>query len=288
MRRFARACGAALRGLAIFLVLSSAPAAGGDDGVLLLATTTSVRDTGLLDELLPDFTRRTGLPVKTIAVGSGAALRMGRDGNADVLLTHAPDAEQVLVEAGALVSREPFMENFFVVIGPDDDPADVRAADDVRDAYRRIAASGARYVSRGDDSGTHMREREILAAAGLPEKGGWEAFQATGAGMGLTLQVAGERRAYTLSDLGTYLAYAERIDLAVLSKPEERLRNVYSVLRVNPERAPGVNAEGAAAFEAFLLDPEVQRRIGEFGRARFGRPLFVPLRAARAGDAAEG
>jgi tungstate transport system substrate-binding protein len=261
--------------LPVVLVGVSAPA---EERALLLATTTSVRDSGLLDELLPLFRERTGIRVKTIAVGTGAALRMGSEGNVDTLLTHAPEAERELVASGALVSRRPFMENHFVIAGPPEDPAGVRAAASAPDAYRRIAAAAAPYVSRGDDSGTHKRELALLRAAGLAAAGGWKGFHQTGAGMGLTLQVAGQRRAYALTDIGTFLAYRQRIGLEALSPPDPELRNVYSLLRVNPARfAKRINAEAAQRFEAFVLDADIQRRIGRFGVARFGRPLFRPL-----------
>jgi tungstate transport system substrate-binding protein len=260
------------------LLLCALAGCGSRGEQILLATTTSVQDSGLLDTLLPVFLERTGIRVRVVAVGSGAALRMGADGNADVLVTHAPEGEESLVASGAALARRPFMENYFVIAGPSEDPANVRGAASAADAYRRIAASGAAYVSRGDDSGTHRREQALLREAGLGAEGGWPGFASSGGGMGLTLQVAGERRAYTLSDLGTFLAFAQRVDLAALSKPSPDLRNVYSVLRVDPERFAGrINAEGAQRFEAFLLDPDTQRRIGAFGRERYGRPLFRPL-----------
>jgi len=260
------------------LLLCALAGCGSRGEQILLATTTSVQDSGLLDTLVPVFLERTGIRVRVVAVGSGAALRMGADGNADVLLTHAPEGEESLVASGAALARRPFMENHFVIAGPEEDPADVRGAASAADAYRRIAASGAAYVSRGDDSGTHRREKALLHEAGVDAVGSWPGFASTGSGMGGTLQVAGERRAYTLSDLGTFLAFAQRVDLVALSKPSPDLRNVYAVLRVNPERFPGrVNAEGAQRFEAFLLDPDTQRRIGAFGREHHGRPLFRPL-----------
>ena len=273
--------------LAVWLLLLPALLAGAcspaEEGALLLATTTSVRDSGLLDELLPLFRERTGIRVKTIAVGTGAALRMGSEGNVDVLLTHAPEAERELVASGALVSRQPFMENHFAIVGPPEDPAGVRAAASASEGFRRIAEAEAPYVSRGDDSGTHKRERALLRAAGLDPAGGWEGFHQTGSGMGLSLQVAGQRRAYALSDIGTFLAYQQRIGLEALSRPGPELRNVYSVLRVNPARFGDRGyAEAARLFEAFLLDEDIQQRIGRFGVARFGRPLFHPLSAESA------
>ena len=261
----------------LLVALQNGPAIA-EDATLLLATTTSVRDTGLLDTLLPSFQAESGIAVKPIAVGTGAALRMGAEGNVDVLLTHAPEAEVELVRSGVLVERQPFMENYFVIVGPQKDPAGVRAAESAAAAFRRIAAAGAPYVSRGDDSGTHKRERALLRAAGLDTAGGWEGFSQTGSGMGLTLQVADERHSYTLSDIGTYLAYAKRIEIRALSKPDPELRNVYSVLRVNPARfEKPIDAAGAERFAAFLVREDTQATIGAFGVERFGRPLFTPL-----------
>ena len=251
-------------------------AAGAAEPSVLLATTTSVQDSGLLSELFPEFETRTGIRVQVVAVGSGAALRMGADGNADLLLTHAPAGEQELVASGAVVSRTPFMENFFVLVGPPEDPARASEAASAAQAYQRIAALPAPYVSRGDDSGTHRRELELLTAAGLDP--GWPGFASTGAGMGLTLQVAGEKRAYALADLGTHLAFRERTGLVVLSKPDASLRNEYSILRVSPERFPRVNAEGARRLEAFFLEAATQQRIAAYGRERHAQALFRPLR----------
>jgi tungstate transport system substrate-binding protein len=258
------------------LVLGAVPAAAGDDSVLL-ATTTSVRDSGLLGALLPTFSERTGIRVRVVAVGTGAALRLGADGNADLLLTHAPQAEEELVSSGAAVSRTPFMENHFVLGGPPEDPAEVRQATSPEEAFRRIAAAQAPYASRADDSGTHKREKALLEGAGLDPAGGWPGFAKTGSGMALTLQVAGERRAYVLSDAGTFLAFQEHTGLVALSQPVPALRNVYSLLRVDPERFPRVRAEAARKLEAFFVEPATQERIAGFGRERFGRPLFRPL-----------
>ena len=272
-----------LRVLAIPIAVACLAPSANADRELLLATTTSLRDSGLLSEILPPFEARSGIRVRAVAVGSGAALRMGADGNVDALLTHAPDGEQELVDSGAVVARRPLMENHFVLAGPPADPAGVAAAATIDEALRAIAALPAPFVSRGDDSGTHRREVALLRSAGLDPKGGWTGFVRTGAGMGNTLQVAGERRAYVLSDLGTFLAFRERTDLVALSRPEPRLRNIYSVMRVNPDRF-GVHAEEALALETYLLAEDTQLRIGAFGRERFGRPLFYPLhpKAARA------
>ena len=230
---------------------------------IILATTTSVRDTRLLDTILPAFTEASGVEVRVIAVGTGAALRMGREGNADVLLTHAPASEEALVEEGIVHSRTPFMENYFVIAGPADDPAGVSGASSPEEALQRIAATNAPFVSRNDDSGTHKREVELIRA---------------GSGMGQSLQVAGERRAYILSDIGTFLAFQPKVGLKILSGQSAALRNVYSVLQLDPSRQRNeAVGQAAEAFERYLLSPGVQRTLAGFGRERFGRPLFVPL-----------
>ena len=245
---------------------------------LLLATTTSVRDSGLLDELLPDFQSETGIRVRVAAVGSGAALRMAAAGNVDALLTHAPSGEEELLAAGLVASRIPFMENHFVIAGPPADPLEIARAESAVDAVRRLAAGQASWVSRDDDSGTHRREQALLTAAGIDPAQGWPGFIRTGSAMGLALQVAGEKRAYILSDLGTFLAFRQRTELvALFSRADESLRNVYSYLRVDPQRFERVHAEEAKALEAFLLRPETLARIGSFGRERFGRSLFRPI-----------
>lgn len=266
--------------LLAFAVLGSwlaSPSVASAADRLLLATTTSVRDSGLLETILPTFEARTGIEVQVVAGGTGTALRMGSEGNADALLVHAPAAEAEVVASGAALGRRPFMENHFVLAGPESDPAGVARAESPAAALRAIAAGQHPYISRGDDSGTHKREVALFTGAGLDPKGGWDGYVRTGSGMGLTLQVAGERRAYTLSDLGTFLAFRERTGLVALSNPTDALRNVYSVLRIDPERFPKVNAEAAEKLEAYLIEPDVQQKIAAFGRERFGRSLFRPL-----------
>lgn len=259
-----------------------------DESSMILATTTSVRDSGLLDALLPEFSKQSGIEVRVIAVGSGAALRMGREGNADVMLTHAPEAEGEMVAEGIVTRRTPFMENYFVIAGPAEDPATIATAPSAVEALRRIARTRSRWVSRADDSGTHQREQQLFEAAGLDPSASWEGFERTGSGMGLSLQVAGEFRAYILSDIGTFLAFQKRIDLVILSKPAEDLRNVYSVLQIDAARLarPIASAEGEA-FERFLLDAATQDRIARFGDEQYGRPLFTPLHPHADADATD-
>ncbi len=269
----------ALAGLLGGLVLCVGPAAAAEpERSLLLATTTSVQDSGLLDALLPVFTQETGIKVRSVAVGTGAALRMGREGDVDVLLTHAPESEKALLEEGSIDRRVEIMENFFVLVGPKDDPAGIRSAASIADALRTLDAKRAPFVSRADDSGTHKREVALLTAAGLDPKGGRPGWTRTGSGMGLSLQIASEKQAYILSDIGTFLAFEARTGLDVVSGPEAALRNVYAVLRVSPERFPKVHRAEADAFIDWFARPDVAARVADFGVARFGRALFVPIR----------
>ncbi|RIK96731.1 MAG: tungsten ABC transporter substrate-binding protein [Proteobacteria bacterium] len=263
------------------LALAAATARAEDGRPLVLATTTSVRDTGLMDELIPRFEKESGIHVQLVAVGSGAALAMGEKGDADVLLTHDPDGERALVERGALVDHVAFLENFFLIAGPPDDPAGVAQAADGASALRRIAGAKAPYASRGDDSGTHKRERKLFRAAGLAADPTWDGFVRTGLGMGATLQVAGEKRAYALSDTATFLAFRERTGLApALDARTPDLRNVYAVSRPNPAKLPAgrVDVEGGKRLAAFLTAPATVVRIAELGAER-GEPLFRPIAA---------
>ncbi len=245
---------------------------------ILLATTTSTRDAGLLDSILPEFERRTGYRVKVIAVGSGQALELGRRGDADVVLAHAPEAERVLADSGYVLNRRQVMHNDFLFVGPASDPAGLRGLNDARAAIRRLGAGRGVFVSRGDQSGTHQLERRLWRHAGLkpPAGGGTPWYLESGQGMAATLQMADEKRAYTISDRATYLAWRDRLQLLPLVEGDSLLYNVYHVMEVNPRNAPRVNVAGARALAGWLVAPETQRRIGEFGRSRFGQSLFIP------------
>ena len=266
-------------GLAAVFLLVNSPAPGlfaADETPrsVLLATTTSVQDSGLLEVLLPAFTRETGIPVRAVAVGTGAALRMGAEGNADLLLTHAPEAEVALLRDGALSRREIIMENYFVLAGPAGDPAGVRTSAGVIEALGRIHSRQLPLVSRADDSGTHKREVALIREAGLDPDARWPGLTRTGSGMGISLQVAGQRNAYILSDMGTFLAFRDRTGLVALSRQEASLRNVYSVLTVNPDRFPRVRVAEARRLATFFQSESARAIIREFGTLRFGRPLF--------------
>jgi len=256
--------------------LGSGAAAAEEAKAVILATTTSTQDSGLLDAIVPVFEKQCGCRVKTIAVGSGQAMAMGRKGEADVLLVHSPADEEKLVAEGFGVNRRLVMHNDFVVLGPAADPARIRAKRSAAEAFQAIAASGSLFLSRGDNSGTHSREKGLWKAAALDPKGAW--YQQTGLGMGETLNVASEKGGYLLADRGTYLARnkARPLALEVLVQGEPLLLNVYHVIEVSPARWPKVNAAGAKAFADFLVSVPTQEVIGRFGAKEMGAPLFIP------------
>ncbi|HUG93014.1 MAG TPA: substrate-binding domain-containing protein [Planctomycetaceae bacterium] len=239
---------------------------------LTLATTTSTRDSGLLDVLVPVFEQETGLRVKVVAVGSGQALELGRRGDADVLLTHAPEAERRFMAEGFGEKRGDVMHNDFVLVGPDHDPAGVRGETSITQAFRRISETGSRFVSRGDESGTHLKEQQIWSEAAVEHGGDW--YLSAGTGMAEALRLASHKRAYTLSDRGTWLSQRARLELAVLVEGDALLRNPYAVIVVNPARHPQVHAGAARRFAEFLLSPPARKIIREFGVREFGEPLF--------------
>ncbi len=251
---------------------------------LLLATTTSLQDSGLLDVLIPLFEKESGYVVKTVAFGSGQAMKMARKGEVDVLLVHSPEAvKRFLVEGGGSASQS-VMHNEFVVVGPASDPARVRGSRNGIEAFRKIAAGKAPFFSRHDDSGTHVREMELWKAAGVsPQDRKWYQ-RTTGLGMGQTLFVADERKAYTLSDRATYLALKKKLELIILLEGDPGLLNSYQVVQVNAVRWPRVNAAGARAFADFMASQKTQRVIAGFGVERFGQPLFVPDAGEKQGE----
>ena len=262
---------ALLGALAILMAIGC----GGGGEEVILATTTSTYDSGLMDVLEPIFEDQMEYDLKVIPVGTGQALAMGERGDADVLLVHAPSSELELVESGAAINRQLVMHNDFIIIGPEDDPAGIEGTTSAADAFTTIHESEATFVSRGDDSGTHKKEKAIWESAGLdPEGQSW--YEQSGQGMGATLQIANQKDAYTLSDRGTYLALSENLELVVLVEGDPVLFNVYHVMQVNPEEFDKVNDEGGAAFVDFMISEEVQDIIKDFGVDKFGQPLFIP------------
>ncbi|MDI6871407.1 MAG: substrate-binding domain-containing protein [Bacillota bacterium] len=256
------------------LVVGIVPAISAKVTDVILATTTSTVDTGLLDLLIPKFEAQTGYKVKPIGVGTGQALAMGEKGEADVLLTHAPASEKPLLDKGLVTDYKLVMHNDFVIVGPADDPAKIKGTRVAADAFRKIAAAGALFVSRGDDSGTHKTEKSLWQKANLKPGGSW--YQESGSGMGQTLLIASEKRGYTLTDRGTYLAQKKNIKLDILVEGDKDLLNIYHVMAVNPAKFAKVNAAGARAFVEFMVSPEIQKLIGEFGKDKYGSPLFFP------------
>jgi tungstate transport system substrate-binding protein len=241
---------------------------------IILSTTTSTQDSGLLDVLVPRFEQASGIEVKVIAVGTGAALRMAATGDADVVLVHAPESERTYVEEGDLVEGRLVMHNDFLIVGPSDDPAGIRQQRALPGVMRAIAAKGI-FISRGDQSGTHTAELSLWTAAGI-SPGRIDRREETGQGMGATLTVADQKRAYTLTDRGTYLAQRKRLSLVPLFQGDASLRNVYHVYAVNPAKHPKAKLREARQFIAFLVSPEIQRAIGAFKRDDYGESLFFP------------
>jgi len=243
-------------------------------GPITLATTTSMQDSGMLDALLPKFQAETEINVRVVAVGSGQAMEIGRRGDADVLITHSPLAERTFIEEGAGVDYQSVLYNEFVLVGPPDDPARVVGAKSAAEAFGDVAEREQTFISRGDDSGTHQKELAIWKLAGIEPEGEW--YLEGGVGMAQALRMADEKDAYVLTDRGTFLAIKDELQLKILFQGDPNLRNVYSVIIVNPERHPGVNVEAARKFAHFLRSSTAKKVISEFGVEKFGQPLFHP------------
>lgn len=240
---------------------------------VILATTTSTQDSGLLDILIPAFEEESGYLVKTIAVGTGQALEMGKNGDADVLLTHAPSSERELLDSGDIINYNLVMHNDFIIVGPSEDPASINGSSS-SDGFAQIAKTESIFISRGDDSGTHKKELSIWKKAEIEPSGSW--YQETGSSMGQTLNVASEKSGYTLTDRATYLALLDNLSLEILIEGEADLLNIYHVMQVNPEKSDLINEGGARAFVEFMLSERGQALIGEFGVEEYGSPLFFP------------
>jgi len=257
------------------LVVGGLSPAVAQQKTVILATTTSTQDSGLLDVLIPMFEKKAGYMVKTIAVGSGQAMAMGQKGEADVLLVHSPEAEQKFVAEGFGINRRLVMHNDYVIVGPPADPARVKGLKSAVEGFKKIGAAGALFASRGDNSGTHAKEKQIWKAAGInPEGQKW--YQQTGLGMGQTLNVAAEKKGYTLADRGTYLSLKKNLGLDILEEGDAILLNIYHVIEVNPAKWPKVNTAGGKAFADFMVSKETQDVVKTFGVAKFGGALFFP------------
>ena len=268
--------------LSIVLLSGCAPAAapaaapGPANPSMILATTTSTQDSGLLDVLIPMFEQQTGYTVKVVAVGTGAALQMGEEGNADVLLVHAPGSEKTYMDGGYGKERMLVMHNDFVIVGPTADPAGLKGGTNAAEAFQMIAAASAPFISRGDNSGTNTKELALWNSAGIDvsRRPAW--YTESGQGMGATLTIASEKNAYTLTDRATYLANKSNLQLDILVEKDNVLLNVYHVITVNPDKWPRINYDGGIAFAKWITSPAAQDVIGKFGVEKFGQPLFVP------------
>ena len=264
--------------LPLVVALAALSACTESKQILILATTTSTADSGLFDEILPPFEKAANATVRVLAAGTGQALALGRRGDADILVVHDRDREERFVAEGWGVFRKDVMYNDFVIVGPEEDPAGVSTEVSATQAFAQIAEAGVKkelvFVSRDDQSGTHSKELQIWLQAGIGPTGDW--YRTTGQGMGDTLTVANELRAYTLSDRGTYLAREGSLDLKILLEGDSSLFNPYGVIPVNPERHARVNHELALAFVEYITRYETQERIATFGVETYGQALFYP------------
>ena len=258
----------------VLTLLTCGTAAFAASKTVILATTTSTQDSGLLDVLVPAFEKESGFHLKTISVGSGQAMKMGEKGEADVLLVHSPDAEKKFMADGFGSTRRLVMHNDFIIVGPTADPAKIKGAT-AADALKRIVQAGTVFASRGDNSGTHAKEKGLWKAAGIsPEGQKW--YQQTGLGMGQTLNVAAEKKGYTLTDRATYLSLKKGLGLEILVEGDGKLLNIYHVIELNTVKWPKVNAQGGKAFADFMVTKKTQDIIRTFGVDKFGAPLFFP------------
>lgn len=259
--------------MVVLLLTACAPKAAQVQKPIILSTTTSTQDSGLLDELMPLFTEETGIEVKVVAVGTGAALQNGRDGNADVLLVHAKADEEKFVTEGYGKARFDVMYNDFILVGPAADPAQVKGLSAAQ-ALQLIEAVQAPFVSRGDDSGTHKKELSIWKAAAITPQGNW--YNAAGKGMGDVLTMTSEMEGYTLADRATYLAMKDNLELEILVEGSAELLNQYGVIAVSDKVNKDVNQVGAQKFVDWMLSADTQTKIGAFGKEKYGQALFFP------------
>jgi tungstate transport system substrate-binding protein len=239
-----------------------------------LATTTSAENSGLLNHLLPLFEKETGIKVKVVAVGSGKALKLGMDAQADILLVHSRDAEEEFMHGGYGVSRHSLMYNDFVLVGPKSDPLHLRGTKNINDAFTILSNADVKFVSRGDESGTHILERSIIDRLKIIPQNSW--YIESGQGMGATLQIANEIFAYTLTDRGTFLSMKSELDFEIMVDKDPKLFNQYSLILVNPALDSAIENIHAKVFYDWLLSTPIQKRIATYGEKEYGQALFVP------------
>lgn len=242
---------------------------------MILATTTSTQDTGLLDELVPLFKKETGIDVKVVAKGTGEALKLGQNGDADCLLVHDKQKEEQFIKEGYGLKRYDVMYNDFIIVGPPEDPAKIKekSYNDPVQALKIIKNSGVKFISRGDESGTHSKEKSLWKAAGITPEG--NTYISAGKGMGAVLQMADQMKAYTLTDRGTYLSMKNKVNLEIVTEKGKELYNQYGVIRLNPEKNK-IKEKEADEFINWILSDKIQKIIGEFGKNKYGQALFVP------------
>lgn len=246
-----------------------------EEKIVKLTTTTSVNDSGLMDYLRDDFKRDTGLDMEIVSKGTGAAIEDAKAGNADVILVHSKAAEEEFIDEGYGLERKPFMYNYFVIVGPKDDPAGIKGKD-AEEAFKLISDNAARFVSRGDDSGTHKKEKKIWEQAGvdLANLETMDNYSSLGDGMGATLTFASENGGYALTDLATFLSMENDLDLEVLVDQSDALKNVYSIIIVNPDKVKGTNPDVAKKFQDWMLSDKAKKLISEYGKEEYGQQLF--------------
>ncbi len=261
--------------LTVVMIIALIPGFCSAQERLRMSTTTSTDNSGLLDVVLPPFEKMFNVKVDVIAVGTGKALMLGKNGDVDIVFVHARSAEDRFVAEGFGVNRRDVMYNDFVVIGPQSDPARIRGLQSAAEAFVKISQARAPFISRGDDSGTHKKEKKIWAQAQIQPVGTW--YQEVGQGMGAVLKIADEKKAYALTDRGTYLAFAGKISLTVLCEGDAALYNPYGIIAVNPVKHPHANYVKAMALIGWITSPAGQAIIKEFGKQKFGRPLFYPM-----------
>ncbi len=252
-----------------------ASACTGGDKEVILGTTTTVQDPGLLDALVKAFEESTDYHLKPVVGGSGQTLETARRGEFDVIMTHSPKDEEQFVAAGEGLEPQKVMQNYFLVAGPKDDPAGVKGSSSLGEAFRRIAFTGEKFISRGDNSGTHVRELSVWKDLGIDPKGqSW--YQESAVGQGQNILVASDKGAYTLADSATFISFRDRVSLVDFVTDRDS-PNIYTVMLINPQKHSNVNAGGARAFRDWIIGSDGQRLIGEFGREQYGQSLFVPV-----------